>query len=235
MKKILMLVFGIASLCIADRAVAAEPAEANVIAVKGYAELEVEPDIFYLNFTLQGDIRPIIDQREEVLDLLKRAKIDINNQLIISGIGTTSRRTSGGAYETIPTQSFRLQLPSTQQLQLLSSALEKMGIKSQYVSVDSSTKAENKRLVRIQAMQNAQEQAQILAEAVGCKAGRCIKIIDPNNRSAANNYGASLRAFKSDYVEYAEESEITASPNLKYEKIKITYSVEVEFMLDEGK
>lgn len=74
MKKILMLMIGVAALCIANMVVAAEPTQSRTIAVKGVAEIEVEPDIFYLNFTIQGDSRPIIDQRRDVLDLLKTAK-----------------------------------------------------------------------------------------------------------------------------------------------------------------
>lgn len=230
-----MLAISVATLCIANVAVASEPAQTNVIAVKGYATLEVEPDIFYLNFTLQGDNRPLIDQRRDVLELLKKAKINLDKQLTINSISTTSRRVSNGVYETIPTQSFALQLFSTQELQLLSSALEKMGIKSQRVSVETSKQTECERQVRIQAMQNAQEQAQTLAEAVGCKAGRCIRIIDPSSRSVTNGYGATFRTAKYDYSEFAEESDIEASPELKYEKITISYSVEAEFLLESGK
>ncbi len=230
-----MLMIGVASLCIANIAVASVPAQSNVIAVKGYAEMEIEPDIFFLNFVLQADSRPIIDQRRDVLNLLKRANIDIDNQLIISSMSTISRRAANGGYEAIPAQSLRLQLASTRQLQLLSSALEKMGIKSQRVCVDTSKRAESERSVRILAMQNAQEQAQILAEAVGCRAGRCTKILDSSSHSAINNYGATFRTAKIDYSEYAEESDIVASPDLKYEKIRISYSVEAEFLLESGK
>ncbi len=222
---------GVASLCIAGVATANEPAQTNVIAVKGYAEMEIEPDIFFLNFVLQADNRPIIDQRGDVIELLKRAKIDIDNQLVISRMSTSSRRVAGGAYETIPTQSFRLQLFSTQQLQLLSSALEKMGIKNQNVSVATSKHAEYENQVRVQAMQNAQKQARILAEAVGCKAGACMNIVDPTNRLSSTVFSSNLRSKSMDYMEFADESEIEASPNLKYEKIKFSYSVEVEFLL----
>ncbi len=235
MKKIIMLMIGVVALCIADVAVATEPTQANVIAVKGCAELKVEPDIFFLNFTLQGDSRPIIDQRRDVLELLKSAKIDLDKQLSINSMGTTSRRASNGNYETIPTQSFTLRLFSTQQLQLISSALEKKGIKNQRVNIDTSKRDEYERQVRVLAMQDAREQAQILAEAVGCKAGQCMKIIDPSNRSALKSHGANMNASRVHYSEFAEESELTASPNLKYEKIEISYSVEAEFVLESGK
>ncbi|MBQ2703057.1 MAG: SIMPL domain-containing protein, partial [Alistipes sp.] len=174
-------------------------------------------------------------QRRDVLELLKSAKIDLDKQLSINSMGTTSRRASNGNYETVPTQSFTLRLFSTQQLQLISSALEKKGIKSQRVNIDTSKRDEYERQVRILAMQDAREQAQILAEAVGCKAGQCVKIIDPSNRTALKSHGANMNASRVAYSEFAEESELTASPNLKYEKIEISYSVEAEFMLESGK
>lgn len=235
MKKIIMLLVGVAALCAANMAIAAEPTQTRVIAVKGAAEIEVEPDIFYLNFTLNGDSRPIIDQRRDVLDLLKTAKINIDKDLTISRIGTTSRRNSNGTHETIPTQSFRLRLFSTRQLQLISSALERKGIKNQRVDVASSKIEEYEKQVRIQAMQNALEQAQILAGAVGCKAGECLNISDSSIRTLGRSVqNTTMKSVKYDYMEYAEDWEIEASPDLKYEKISLSYTIEAEFALLSG-
>ena len=103
------------------------------------------------------------------------------------------------------------------------------------MNIDTSKRDEYEKQVRILAMQDAREQAQILAEAVGCKAGQCVKIIDPSNRTALKSHGANMNASRVAYSEFAEESELTASPNLKYEKIEISYSVEAEFMLESGK
>lgn len=232
MKKILMLMIGVAALCIANMVVAAEPTQSRTIAVKGVAEIEVEPDIFYLNFTIQGDSRPIIDQRRDVLDLLKTAKIDIENNLTISSINITSRRTSSGNHETIPTQSLNLRLSSTRELQLISSALEQMGIKNQRADAASSKMEEYAKQVRIKAMENALEQAQILAGAVGCKVGECLNISDSNIRPLSKSaLNTVMNDAQYDYAEYAEEWKIEASPDLKYKKIRLTYSVETVFSL----
>ncbi|MBO5813443.1 MAG: SIMPL domain-containing protein [Alistipes sp.] len=235
MKKILMLLVGVAALCIADIATATEPAPRNSIVIKGSAFLSVDPDIFYLNFTLDGSQRPIIDQRRDVLDLLKRAKVDIDEQLIISRMTTETKRSSNGT-ETYLTQRFRLKLSSMREVQLISSTLEKMGIKQQSVAGDYSKRAESERQVRIQAMQNAREQAELLADAVGCQIGECLNIVDHNAKSLRNITQNTRNAKEiAQYSQFADESEINASPDLKFEKISLSYSVEAEFALLSGK
>lgn len=235
MKKILMVLVGVASLCIADIATATEPTPRNSIVIKGSAFLSVDPDIFYLNFTLDGSQRPIIDQRRDVLDLLKRAKVDIDEQLIISRMTTETKRSSNGT-ETYLTQRFRLKLSSMREVQLISSTLEKMGIKQQSVAGDYSKRAESERQVRIQAMQNAREQAELLADAVGCQIGECLNIVDHNAKSLRNITQNTRNAKEiAQYSQFADESEINASPDLKFEKISLSYSVEAEFALLSGK
>lgn len=235
MKKILMLLVGVAALCIADIATAAEPTTPrNTIVVKGNAFFSVNPDVFYLNFTLDGSHRPIVDQRRDVLDLLERAKIDIDEQLTISRMTTETKRSSNGS-ESYLTQRFRLRLASTQEVQLISSALEKMGIKQQSVAGNYSKISEGERQVRIQAMQNAREQAELLAEAVGCKIGECLNIVD-QNATSIRNISQNPRNAKTiaQFSDFAEEKEINASPNLKFEKISLSYTVEAEFTLLSG-
>ena len=87
-----------------------------------------------------------------------------------------------------------------------------------------------KEQVRVEAMQNAKQSAQTLAEAIGQKIGKCFYIYDSNNNVMPVFYDnmAVMRSAKAMGV--AEDA--AADEPLDFKTIKLQYNVQAKFVLE---
>lgn len=201
------------------------------IEVTGKAEMEVVPDEIYLAITInekdnKGKVS--VDQQEkEMFRQLKAVGIDLEKNLVVQDMSSDLQTYFLRKNAILSTKSYQLEVNSAAQLGQVFEALQKAGVSDVSVEkTDVSNMDQLRQEVRIKAAKAAQANAQVLAEAVGQKAGKAVFIQD---------YGYNLRPYanvmmaKSTMLDAAGTSE--AQPQLEFQKIRIEHSVMVRFLL----
>lgn len=204
----------------------------SYIEVNGRADLEVTPDEIYLSIVINEadskNRKPIAQSEREMIAAFKKIGINVEKNLTVSDM-TSDLRTYLLKKNAVQTsKAFQLKLDGTAQLSEVFKALADIGIADASISsVDNSNMTELRNEVRAMAVKAAQENARILAEAIGQKAGKAIFIQD---------YGYSSRPFanvmmaKSTMADGASFTE--NAPQLDFQKTKIEHSVLVRFVLE---
>lgn len=224
MKRLFIIIFALAFTL---PAVAQEQAE-NYIQVNGVAEKEVAPNEFYLSITLdESDTKgkqEIDAQRRSMIAALKNIGINTEKSLSVANMASSfyKRNTS------LATAKYQLQLSSAEQVAKVYDALESLNISDIRIERVSHSDLEQFRSqVRKEAIQNAKQVATELAEAIGQSIGACFYIYDSNYGVGGTRFVGSSRVYKSTNST-AEEEEV-----VEFKKIKLSYSVNAKFRLND--
>jgi len=231
MKKIALLA---ASLCVAFAAMAqTDEAYPSYIQVNGRAEKEVVPDEFYLSITLderdsKGKLS-VESQRRDMIAALKRQGVDVEKQLKVANLSSEFFRRN----TSVATAKYQLLLHSAAEVNRAWQALDELGISDVVIQrVSHSQLEELKEQVRVEAIRNARQSAETLAEAIGQKAGRCFYIWDSNSdiMPAYYNNAVSVRSMK--MMDAAAAEGFAEEEELDFKTIKLRYSVQTKFVLE---
>ncbi len=231
MKRIALLA---AALCVASAAMA-QTGEAypSYIQVNGRAEKEVVPDEFYLSITLderdsKGKLS-VESQRHDMIAALKRLGVDVEKQLKVANLSSEFFRRN----TSVATAKYQLLLHSAAEVNRAWQALDKLGISDVVIQrVSHSQLEELKEQVRVEAIRNARQSAETLAEAIGQKAGKCFYIWDSNSdiTPAYYNNAVSVRSMK--MMDAAGAEEFAEEEELDFKTIKLRYNVQTKFVLE---
>jgi len=201
------------------------------IEVTGKAEMEVVPDRIYLRIVInekdnKGKIS-VEQQEKEMFKRLKSIGIDLEKKLVVQDMSSDLQTFFLRKNAILSTKVYRLEVSSARQLGEAFEALQGAGISDVNIEkTDVSNLEELRQEVRKKAIQAAQKNAQVLAEAIGQEAMWAIYIQD---------YGFNMRPFanvmmtKSTAMNDAMVEE--AAPELQFEKIRIEHSVMARFVL----
>lgn len=225
MKKIMFLV---AALVLSVAAMAqVQEAYPSYVQVEGYAEMEVEPDEFYLSIVInerdsKGKIT-VETQQRQMIEALNQLGIDVEKQLKMSDMNSVFFKKNN----TLTTASYELKLNTSKEVAAVYAALDGLGISDISVNRVDNTEIERyKEQVRAEAMANAKKTAEALAGAVGQKIGKCFYIYDISGYRGVARYADSAM-----YMSANSEMKV-AEPTLEFKKIQVTHTVQTKFVLE---
>lgn len=203
------------------------------IEVTGRAEMEVVPDRIYLRIVInekdnKGKIS-VEQQEKEMFKQLKAIGIDLEKQLSVQDMSSDLQTYFLRKNAILSTKAYQLEVHSAAQLGQAFEALQKAGISDVNIEkTDISNIEELRREIRVKAIQAAQKNAQVLAEAIGQEAQWAIYIQDYGfNMRPYANVLMTKSAMTMDAAAGVEES----GPALEFEKTKIEHSVMARFVL----
>ena len=196
--------------------------------VNGRAEMEVAPDEIYVRITIneqdsKGKVT-VLQQEKDMVRRLKDLGIDVEKKLVVQDMSSDLFKRK----DVSTSKTYQLEVNSATQLAHVFQALQAVGISDASIErTDVSNMDELRQQVRAAAAKDAQQNAQVLASALGQKAGKALFVQDYSY--SARPY-ANIMMAKSAVMDMAAEA--TAAPTLEFEKIKIEHSVMVRFVLE---
>ena len=227
MKKLLVTILAVAF----TLPVFAQESE-NYIQVTGVSEIEIVPNQIYLTIVLdESDSKgrqAIENQRREMVNTLKKIGIDTEKSLTMEDMSSSYYK-RGNA---LSKASYQLLLTSSEQVVKVYDALAVLNISDVNITRVSHTDIEQfKSKCRKEAMINAKTVASELAEAVGQTIGACIYIYD-SNRGVTPTYYNDRIVMRS-MAKVANEEAVIEEEPIEFKKIKLNYSVNAKFRINE--
>lgn len=227
MKKLLVTILAVAF----TLPVFAQESE-NYIQVTGVSEIEIVPNQIYLTIVLdESDSKgrqAIENQRREMVNALKKIGINTEKNLTMEDMSSSYFK-RGNA---LSKASYQLLLTSSEQVVKVYDALAVLNISDVNITRVSHTDIEQfKSKCRKEAMINAKTVASELAEAVGQTIGACIYIYD-SNRGVTPTYYNDRIVMRS-MAKLANEEAVIEEEPIEFKKIKLNYSVNAKFRINE--
>ena len=199
------------------------------VAVNGQSQIRVLPDEIYLSIRLdESDTKgrlTIEEQRRKMFSALKRAGVDAEKQLFVQDMSSSYFRRSRSLAATL----YELKLSSADAVRKVFDELDAVGITNVNVTRTSHSDLDGlRRQARQKAIQDAQQRARDLAEAIGQSIGACYEISDYTTSTQPVYRKNMLMATSAAMDAVAQEAE----PEVQFEQIEITYSVSAKFYLN---
>lgn len=199
------------------------------VAVNGQSQIRVLPDEIYLSIRLdESDTKgrlTIEEQHRKMFSALKRAGVDAEKQLFVQDMSSSYFRRSRSLAATL----YELKLSSADAVRKVFDELDAAGITNVNVTRTSHSDMDGlRRQARQKAIQDAQQRARDLAEAIGQSIGACYEISDYTTSTQPVYRKNMLMATSAAMDAVAQEAE----PEVQFEQIEITYSVSAKFYLN---
>lgn len=212
------------------------PKEQNYIEVSTRAEKQITPDEIYLSITLtelesKGKIT-VEKQEADMIKALKGIKIDVEKELTVSDMGSDLQKYFLKKNNILASKSYTLKVGTAVQAMAALEALNAVNISNVELvrtGISSQLEKQTKDELLSEAAKKAKENAEILALAVGSKAGRAIYIQNYYNFTphAGNFAMKASRAMTSDAMGNVYES----APVLEVSKTALSVSVTCRFQI----
>lgn len=204
----------------------------NIIEVTGRAQKEIVPNEIYIRIVIDETAlkqnESVEEMESDMIKSLKSLGIDTDENLKIGNMSSEYKDYFLKKNTARTSATYELKVDGIQQLGHVYQALESLGISNlSIVKLSHSDLKEYQNEMRIEAIKNAQEVAQALAEAIGQKAGRAVEITDYNNDIYVP--GPMPRADM--YMAKAAGANASYETELEFRSIKLTYTVEAKFEL----
>jgi Uncharacterized conserved protein len=182
MKKILLISVALFML-ITNGLFAQQQNTQNYIEVSTRAEKQITPDEIYLNIILEeqtskGKIS-VEKQEKEMIKSLKGLGIDVEKNLTVKNMDSDLQNYFLRKDAILTTKSFTLKLSTAKEMGNVFDALNKLNISNVSLwktAISPELEKQTKDELLIDAAKKAKENASILAEAVGSKAGKAVYI-----------------------------------------------------------
>lgn len=234
MKKIMLMAAALMVATLSVSAQAVQPATyENTIDVTGRSQMEVVPNEIYVRIVID---EPALKQKQTVekmetdmIAALKKLGINTDKDLKIGNMSSGYQDYFLKKNEARTTATYELKVADVQLLGKVYQRLESLGISNiNIVRLSHSNIREFQNQMRVEALKNAQQIAQILAGAVNQKAGRAVQITDYNN----DMYVPAPRAEVMYMSKAAGANDSLYDTELEFKNIKLTYSVQAKFALE---
>lgn len=235
MKKIITTLIAIAAIISCGNAFAQEQdAKQNYIEVSTRAEEQITPDIIYLNITINEatNNKVALEAKErEMIKTLQRLGIDIEKALTVNDMSSNLKKFFLKKDNIVSIKNYQLKLKDAKEVAAIFEALNSINIPDVDIArcaVSPELEQEVKNRLLVAAAQKAKENATILAEAVGSKAGDALFIQNYYNFSQPAM--AKVMSRGALYATAANE-EADALPALEVTKTTISINVTCHFAL----
>jgi uncharacterized protein YggE len=232
MKKVILTLL-VVGMAITGFAQATNDKKTKTISVNGVSEIEITPDIIYLNITIQEYLKDknnkvdISTLEDQLTKAVQKAGIPAENLTIASVSGDQWWRKKKKDADFYASKEFRLKLSTLTKLNTILDGVADAGITNVYISEVTSSKMEEYRLqARIKALQAAKAKASVMMEGIGEKIGGVVEVEENSADVIHPVYNANLmiRAYKA-------EDKGVADTNIDYRTIKVTADIKAVFAI----
>jgi len=204
----------------------------NYIELSGKAEIEIVPDEIYLNIELKETDtknKVSVDQMEiKMFKAFKKLGLDLEKQVKVLDFSSNFQSYWLKKKDVMKSKSFQVIVNDTKTLSNLFSSLEKIGISNITIEkVDHSKMDDFKKEVKVKAIKNAKENAELLTSALGQEIGKAIFI----GQGYSNNYQSRPRTKNMMVRGMATMEMQDAAPQIEFQKIKLEHNIMVRFEL----
>lgn len=210
----------------------------NTIETSVNVKKEVIPDEIFISITInekdnKGKIS-VEEQQKQMIKALSSLGIDTKAALTVDNMGSTLKQNTLRKDNIFISKRYTLKVSTAKDASAAIQALKEIDIAQTYVSrvaISDSLEREVKNQLLVEAAQKAQENAKILASAVGCKAGKAVYI--QNYYSFDSSAGSRMltvayKAVKDNASEITEES----AQELEVTKKSLNITVNCKFLLE---
>lgn len=221
-----------------DNTVERNTAERRIIQVAGEAEREVTPDILYISISLIEYFKDSNNRNKVTIDVLERQLYDAamaagiaEEDFMINNISSynydwNKKKNDPGF---LAAKQYRIKVTNLNAVNSLFAAVDAKGV--QYSNIDGydySGKKELEKQLKIQAIRDARDRAEYMAEALGDQLGKALSV----NESGHVNYPQPVyKQYRSAVAMSAESAMMDNSLDIDFKKVKFSYSVGVVFEL----
>jgi uncharacterized protein YggE len=232
MKKIMLMVAVLISATLSAVAQTAQPyTYENTVEVTGRAEKEIVPDEIYIRIVIDETAlkqKQTVEKMEtDMIAALKKLGIDTDKDLKIGNMSSEYKDYFLKNNTARTTATYELKVNGVQLLGRVYQTLEGLGISNLNITKLSHSKIkEFQEELRVEALQNAQQVAKRLAEAIGQKAGRAVQIVDYNNDIYVAAPRADVMMIRGAGAAPQYDTE------LEFKDIKLTYNIQAKFALE---
>lgn len=230
MKKIILALAALA--CMLPAAAQNGETYPSYIQVNGRAEREIVPDEFYLMILInerdsKGKIS-VESQQRDMVKALRKVGIDTEKQLRMANVSSEFFKKGSS----LASAKYQLLLHTSSEVADVWQALDALGISNVSIEKVSHSEIEKmKQEVRIAAVKNAQQNAQMLAEALGQKIGPCFYIYDSNNDIVPAYYDNAVMTRAAKFAAGMAEDALEEETALDFRTIRLQYHVQTKFVL----
>lgn len=210
----------------------------NTIETSVNVKKEVIPDEIFISITInekdnKGKIS-VEEQQKQMTKALSSLGIDTKAALTVDNMGSTLKQNTLRKDNIFISKRYTLKVSTAKDASAAIQALKEIDMAQTYVSrvaISDSLEREVKNQLLVEAAQKAQENAKILASAVGCKAGKAVYI--QNYYSFDSSAGSRMltvayKAVKDNASEITEES----AQELEVTKKSLNITVNCKFLLE---
>lgn len=210
----------------------------NTIETSVNVRKEVIPDEIFISITIneknnKGKVS-VEEQQKQMIRALASLGIDTKEALTVDNMGSTLKQNTLRKDNIFISKRYTLKVSAAKDASNAIQALKEIDIAQTYVSrvaISDSLEREVKNQLLAEAAQKAQENARILAEAVGCKAGKAVYIQNyysfdtaAGSRMLTVAYKAANDSSSNMQEESAQELEVT--------KKSLNITVNCKFLLE---
>lgn len=240
--KLKHLALAIALLC--TSVIFAQDKKEHTVKVMGTAEMEVVPDEIYLAVTLKEYVK---DKKKYTIEELEKGLVsfvtksiavpqaDIKMDNMNAYIMSLRRKNK----EEIVSKSYEIKFRNSEQVYMLYSVMDSLGISMARVSRYSHSKMdEYKKQIKINAIKAAKDKAGYLLEAIGSKAGKAVSVTEMSGLVSVddgigndNYYGfrGNVSNVSQSYIEFNDYSRKDIGDMVGGKTIKLRYEISAEF------
>lgn len=237
MKRFTLTIIAIVATIFAGNMLFAQNAqETNCIEVSARVEKQITPDIIYIGITIDeqnGKGKDYIETKErEMIKILQELKIDVAKNLTVQDMNSDLKKYFLKKNNILATKSYTLKVSTADEVAAVFDALNNLGISNVSLTktaISPELEKQVKDELLASAAKKAQENAAILAEAVGSKAGKVIYIQNYYNFAQPYAVNFSLRNAKSVATDGIVEESI---PTLEISKSTISINVMCRFSIE---
>jgi len=207
----------------------------NYIEVKGKAELEISPDMIYLQIVLSDknnkDKLTLPEIEKKMTGKLSEIGIDINKDLSLMDFASNLQTYWLKSNDVMLKKQYQLIVHDSKTLQRVFFEFQKLGISDVSITKLENSKIEQYRKdVKVSAIKAAKEKAGLLAEALNQKIGKALFIQETDNLNpylASNTLQENVRMRTS-----TDSLNDPTAADIDFEKIKIESTILVRFELE---
>jgi uncharacterized protein len=204
----------------------------NKIEVTGQAEIEVVPDYFEYSINLQEYFK---NENEKVsIEILEKLLVKAVNELGIKKENLTINSAQGGrrySSDNKPTiflesRNYILRIKSINDINNLLPKLDKMGLTGTSLNkMVNKMQSSFEKELRVKAVNDAKEKANLIAESVGKKIGEVILI-------SRNSFYGFPKGYETTWdLNTMNEDSGSFKTNIAVEKIKMSYQINITFQM----
>jgi uncharacterized protein YggE len=233
MKKILLALFAL--LTINSFSQTKISIDKPYIESSGKADTLVIPNKIWINVLLmEKDFKgkkSVEDIEKEMIQKLQEIGIDVNKTLSINDISSNYKFYLLKQTDIFKSKSYSILVKNASEASKVFIGLEKIGISNVRIEkIENSDEKKIKLLINGKAILNAKETAESFTKPLNQKVGNAIQISnfeDFSSQLAGRVSGIAIRGSRSFYAE-----ETSNEPNIEFEKIKISSTVQVRFLIE---